>query len=591
MKQKQDRKIHRQTLGLYFDAAKKHKAPFIFMLLGLIVVNAARFGSVFILAQIIDKLTTNDIAPDQIWQTFGPYIIAYMGALIVRLVVSNLSIYFFWRAQLKVSYDLANKSYKVLAYQSSQFHNDRFSGSLVSQANKFTQGFERMADALIFNIWDTVLVIAFTLIILTPLVPIYALCLVIFTVFFIVISYRYFSKLRPLNEKLAAAQNKQSGQLSDSISNIATVKSYAGEKFETRRFKKYSTKVKESGYNLAKTVMIRSTIFGGFGLGVEVIVLIFAVGSSTWFGISVGTLVMMINYTMSLLAALWGFDRVFRTINSALGDAREMTLIFNEKNEVADLEGARPLKVKKGEINFNDVTFTHTEDTDALFGDFNLTIEAGQRLGVVGRSGAGKSTLVKLILRFANIDSGEILIDGQNIANVTLDSLHKNIAYVPQETTLFHRTISENIAYGKPGASNEEIIKAAKLANAWDFIKDLPDGLETLTGERGVKLSGGQRQRIAIARAILKDAPILIMDEATASLDTESEKLIQEAMLRLMKDRTSIVIAHRLSTVADLDRIIVLDNGKIVEDGSHEELLKKSKGIYAKLWHRQANVI
>ena len=214
-------------------------------------------------------------------------------------------------------------------------------------------------------------------------------------------------------------------------------------------------------------------------------------------------------------------------------------------------------------------------------------IEAGRTVGLVGVSGSGKTTLTKLLLRFADVDAGGIFIDGQDIRDVTQESLRNAIAYVPQESSLFHRSIFENIAYGKPDATRKEVERAAQLANADEFIRELPNGYDTLVGERGVKLSGGQRQRIAIARAILKDAPILVLDEATSALDSESEALIQEALKNLMKGRTSIVVAHRLSTIAGLDRIVVLDNGKIVEQGTHKELLDTG-GAYAKLWSRQS---
>jgi ATP-binding cassette subfamily B protein len=278
---------------------------------------------------------------------------------------------------------------------------------------------------------------------------------------------------------------------------------------------------------------------------------------------------------------------MLRDINQGFGDAHEMTLILDEESSVLDAPRAKKLKVASGTIDFNQISFTHADGNSPVFSDFSLSVKAGERIGLVGQSGSGKTTLTKLLLRFADVQVGEVLIDGQDITQVTQESLRRSIAYVPQEALLFHRSIRENIAYGKLNATDQEVIRAAKQANAWEFIKDLPNGLDTLVGERGVKLSGGQRQRVAIARAIIKDAPILVLDEATSSLDSESEGLIQDALYRLMKGRTAIVIAHRLSTVAKLDRIIVLKNGQIVEDGPHAKLLRSDQE-YAKLWNHQA---
>ena len=245
------------------------------------------------------------------------------------------------------------------------------------------------------------------------------------------------------------------------------------------------------------------------------------------------------------------------------------------------------LETHQGAVQLRDISFGYTDNSQTVINNLSLDIKAGERLGLAGHSGGGKTTLTKLILRFADVTKGAITIDGKDIRDLTQQSLRANIAYVPQEPYLFHRSLRDNIAYGKPKASDSEIMTAIKQANAMEFIASLPDGLDTIVGERGVKLSGGQRQRIAIARAILKDAPILILDEATSALDSESEKLIQDALEKLMKNRTSIVIAHRLSTIAKLDRIIVLDNGAIIEDGTHNELLDK-KGTYAKLWNHQS---
>ena len=281
---------------------------------------------------------------------------------------------------------------------------------------------------------------------------------------------------------------------------------------------------------------------------------------------------------------------VMQSVNHAFGDAHDMTVFLDEPLLVSDIENAPDLVVSKGDIFFSDLSFWYTDaqTPTAVFEHFDLHIPAGERVGIVGISGSGKTTLTRLLLRLVDIQEGNIYVDGQEISKVSQVSLRRQIAYVPQEPLLFHRTISENISYGRPGASFEEIRQAAVDANALDFIEQLPDGFETITGERGVKLSGGQRQRVAIARAILTDAPILVLDEATSALDSESEQLIQEALQNLMKGRTAIVIALRLSTVASLDRIVVLKDGRIIEDGAHADLLAKG-GEYAGLWRRQTN--
>ena len=307
-----------------------------------------------------------------------------------------------------------------------------------------------------------------------------------------------------------------------------------------------------------------------------------------WLGISVATLVLIVNYAQTVQGELWNINSILKNINRVFGDAHEMTLILDTIDDVVDIPEAQILIMNQASVDFDNISFRHKDAKDEIFTNFNLKVEPGERIGLVGVSGSGKTTLTKLLLRFADVNSGEITVSGQNIRNITQQSLRENIAYVPQETSLFHRSIAENIAYGKPDATQAEIEQAAKLANAHEFIIDMPEGYETLVGERGVKLSGGQRQRIAIARAILKDAPILVLDEATSALDSESEALIQSALERLMKGRTSIVIAHRLSTVASLDRIVVLQNGKIVEQGSHHALLEQKDGVYHHLWSRQS---
>jgi len=277
-------------------------------------------------------------------------------------------------------------------------------------------------------------------------------------------------------------------------------------------------------------------------------------------------------------------------LQRAVNEMEDLVRLYDEPLGVADSKDAQPLQIHSGEVRFDHVTFLYAGQTVPLYRDLNVRIAAGERIGLVGHSGSGKTTFVKLIQRLYDVTEGRITIDGRNISQATQASLRSQIAIVQQEPILFHRSLAENISYARPDASMADIERAARLANAHEFILRLPRGYQTLVGERGVKLSGGERQRVALARAFLADAPILILDEATSSLDSESEALIQEAMDRLMTNRTSIVIAHRLSTVRAMDRILVFEHGRIVEEGSHEALLRRSHGHYRRLFERQSGV-
>ena len=302
--------------------------------------------------------------------------------------------------------------------------------------------------------------------------------------------------------------------------------------------------------------------------------------------VTVGDFVLVQSYLITSMGQLWGFNRVIRSLYESVADAGEMVEIINAPYEVADPEKPIPLSVTKGAITFTDAAFSF-KGVRPLIGGFTLSITGGERIALVGHSGAGKTTAVRLIMRLYDLDRGTIAIDGTSIADVTQEDLRKAISFVSQDPILFHRSLRENIAYGKFGATDEEIIEAAKKAHCHEFISKLPLGYDTMVGERGVKLSGGERQRVAIARAILKNAPILILDEATSSLDSESEHYIQDALHTLMAGKTVIVIAHRLSTIMQMDRIIVMEGGRIIDEGKHAELIKRD-GVYQKLWNFQA---
>lgn len=470
------------------------------------------------------------------------------------------------------------------------FFNNNFAGSLTKRALDYARNFEDFADKLGKNLGSLVITFIFSLIVLWQFSPWISLALVLcFTL--TLIGSRYFLKLRMKTVlERNAAGNKAAGTLSDIISNIFTVKIFGRETYEYSNYKAdilvhADLQLKSWRIWNEKHDMFVSPMY----VATNAIGLVLAVYFGQTYGLNSAAIFVTFNYFGRISKSLWELGPLYQQLERQISDAAEHTQSIMKPPLVTDVLNATDLKVKNAKIDFVNVNFDYENDKekDNLLQSFNLNINDGEKIGLIGLSGGGKTTITKLLLRFMDIDSGKILIDAQDISQVTQESLRQSIGYVPQEPLLFHRSLADNIRYGKLDASNKEIEDAARLAHAHDFIEDLSDGYDTMVGERGVKLSGGQRQRIAIARAILKDAPILVLDEATSALDSESEKLIQDALNKLMTNRTSIVIAHRLSTIQKMDRIIVLDNGKIAEEGTHTELLK-NKGTYAKLWAHQS---
>ncbi|MDO4978988.1 MAG: ABC transporter ATP-binding protein [Candidatus Saccharibacteria bacterium] len=577
-----------RTLHYYGQVYKKYKWYTIGVLITTPIVILVR--SVFeplILANMIEKVS-NGIPADQIFNVLMPdAALLFAMYLVGNVILSELRLFWVWKMEILGMYDLGAKSFETIAAQSMQFHSNRFSGSLVSQTNRFTASFERFSDVVIWDLVPLVISVTFITIILWQRVPIFAVALLLFVIIYTLVTAITSKKVTKLSEDEASAGNKETGQLADSITNIISVKSYAKETHEKRRYANFQRSWREASFRFMNYTIKRDLVFSSANLALIAAILAFMMLGPVW-GISVSTLVLIVNYSNQVLSSIWNVNHIFKNIMRSFGDAKDMTEILDMVDDVVDAPNAYDMKPKHSTVEFRHVDFRHADAKEEIFHDFNLSIAEGERIGLVGVSGSGKTTLTKLLLRFADVNGGEICVDGNNIKDVTQKSLREYIAYVPQETSLFHRSIADNIAYAKPNATREEIVRAAKLANADEFIKELPNGYETLVGERGVKLSGGQRQRIAIARAILKDAPILVLDEATSALDSESEAAIQEALKTLMKGRTSIVIAHRLSTVASLDRIIVLKDGAILEQGTHAELLTNQKGAYHKLWSRQS---
>ena len=578
-----------RTMYYYGRTLLKHWQ---FFLLGILTSFGYTYCLTFLNAQavsdIIDKVSGDSIAGENVLRTFLPAILMLVIANVIGQICSKLQDYAVWKLEILGYYDLSTLVFDALSNQSMTFHNSRFGGALVSQTSKFTNAFSSLVELFNYSLVPLVSATILTIALLAPIVPLYVVILSMILVIYIIVVWLLFRRTLPLNTLAASAQNRLSGELSDSITNILAVKTSGREAYEKELFTNANKEVRGADSKRMHATLLSASVAAGIIVVIMVIQTVFVAGGNAWYGISAGKLVLIFSYTHNLTLRFNMINQTMTVINRIFGDASEMTQNLDEPRLVADAENATDLLVTEGRIAFENLNFQYTDGrSENIFTDFCLSIKPGERIGLVGRSGSGKTTLTRLLLRLEDIQEGRISIDGQDISKVTQVSLRRQIAYVPQEPLLFHRTIAENIAYGRPQATAEEIRQAAKEANALEFIERLPEGFETITGERGVKLSGGQRQRIAIARAILTNAPILVLDEATSALDSESEKMIQDALSNLMKSRTSIVIAHRLSTVSSLDRIIVLKDGKIEEDGTHEELLKNN-GEYAGLWEHQA---
>ncbi|MCR5392129.1 MAG: ABC transporter ATP-binding protein/permease [Olsenella sp.] len=586
---KNDRATIRRTLHYFWGVTRQKMGAFVLSIVSSVgYIALLTFANTYVMGLIVDRVQASPVSADQVLPVFGPYVLALLVVNAVGQTLSKLQDYSVYKLEINGDYQLSRLCFDTLSNQSMTFHNSRFGGSLVSQTSRFVSGYSGLIDVVTYSLWPTLASIVLTVGILAPIAPLFVAILVVMLVLYVVIAYGMYRRILPLSAEASRAQNKLSGVLSDAVTNILAVKTYGREDYERGLF---TTADREA--MAAENVNMRATMRRGFTTSALItaimfVVSIFVVGGNAWFGISAGTLVMMFTYTYNLTMRFNYFNSMMQRINRALGDAAEMTRVLDEPTLVADDVDAKPLEVAEGRIDFENLRFRYPDapQDDYVFEDLNLHIPAGQRVGLVGRSGSGKTTLTKLLLRLDDVQEGRVLVDGQDVSHCTQQSLRRQVAYVPQEALLFHRSIRENIAYGKPDATEEEIRRAAEEANALEFIERLPDGFDTMVGERGVKLSGGQRQRVAIARAILVDAPILVLDEATSALDSESEALVQDALENLMRGRTSIVVAHRLSTVASLDRIVVLADGEVVEDGTHHELVERG-GEYASLWNRQ----
>lgn len=491
-------------------------------------------------------------------------------------------------ATAKIMARLKQKSFDYLMLHSRKFFVNNFTGSLVQKVNRFAYAFEILMDNLVFNLIPIAIYILGSIAVTAFLAPPIALVIIIWSLLVIAANFIFSRWKIKYDVARAAADSKTTGFLSDNIVNYISVKLFNGYRSESSDFKKVSddqaqktitTWQLSNAANITQHFLIIIVEFAAF----YYTVLLWQSGQAF-----IGTFVLVQTYVIGISHQLWGVNRMFRGIYQAIADSKEMVEILETPHQIKDFPGAKILAGVKGKIDFENIVFGFQDDR-IILKNFDLSINSGEQVAIVGSSGAGKTTLTGLLLRLFEPTGGRILIDGNDIREITQESLRKNISLVPQDPVLFHRSILENIRYGRPEASDEDVIAAAQMAHCDKFVQKMPAGYQTMVGERGVKLSGGERQRVAIARAILKHAPILILDEATSSLDSKSEALIQDALDALMKDQTVIAIAHRLSTIRKMDRVVVLKGGTIIEQGSHQSLIRKKDGIYRKLWRLQSS--
>ncbi|MDD4352067.1 MAG: ABC transporter ATP-binding protein [Candidatus Gracilibacteria bacterium] len=576
-----------KALRFLWDRSSPYKLAAAGMMCATLLTLAFDLVRPFFYKDIIDSLTiTSDLdlgVQSALWSLFF-LALSFIG----HHIFWNLGHFVLVWFESRILRDTSRVAFQHVQKLSSAFHTSNFAGSTVKKCQRGVFAMETMIDKVWFDILPvSVQVIAIAIIFSIKASSLAIVLLLGILVFFTITIYlnNRQSKLELLS---VYAETKASGNFHDVVSNIHTVKVFAKEKHEEKR---HFRLLEDWRQKMQKAWLFHNLISisqGSVAMLLEVALFYLSIRLFQAGRFTIGDIVFVQSYFITLIGQVWRLGWVYRDFRKAVVNADEMIELLETEPLIKNKKGAKRLKFQQGEIEFRDVSFAYGDSNDAVFHNLSVHIKPGEKIALVGPSGSGKTTFVKLLSRLADVTGGQILIDGKDIRDVTVDSLRSSVGIVPQDPALFHRPLSENIAYGNPQASTKQIVRASKLAHAHEFIKDLPEQYETHVGERGVKLSGGERQRVAIARAILENAPIIVFDEATSSLDSLSEKHIQAALDNLMKGRTTIVVAHRLSTIIHMDRILVFRKGKIVEEGSHAELIKKQGSLYGKLWEIQA---
>lgn len=570
----------------FWQHIRPYKWLYLVMLSAPIISSFYPFAYNYAIKLFLDAMATHD--PLTYHAILSP-IILFIAAQFTLEFVWRMSSIAEWKAEPYVRRSILSKSYDYVQHHSYLFFQDNFTGTISSKLKGLLDGYDKFWAEMHHGLLQRVLKSVVNLCALSIVSIDLGLFVFIWAAIYVPIMYKLSTRLNQLSFEETESKHALIGQISDKITNIISLFSFASRK---RELKSLDDQISDDF--IPKEIRVykydfKIQIIGGILYFIMFGFILFYMIHLRMAGlISIGDFAFVFGIALIVAEDIWHATTSLQDFSRAMGDLKSALSILNVPQEGLDQKTAQSLIIKSGKIEFKNVSFGYN-DKDSVFKDLNLIVNPGEKVGLVGHSGAGKSSLINLLLRYFSNNKGEILINDQNINDVTQDSLRENIAVIPQDTLLFHRTLMENIRYGKPTATDEEVIKASKRAHLHDFIMQLPEQYHSYVGERGIKLSGGQRQRIAIARAILKDVPILILDEATSSLDSQTEQLIQDSLNFLIEDKrkTVIAIAHRLSTLKHMDRIIVLDKGKIIEEGTHNKLIRNEDSLYKKLWELQ----
>lgn len=577
---------YRALIGFVWQFMRQQKWTFLLiLLLDSLAWPLDSLAWPYLLHIVVDTFTQFETNRAAAWEALQMPILAGVCLAVFIEVISRGMGFLMAKAMPKLQADIRMAMFDHIQHHTPHYFNERFAGSLANKITDMTTEVESIIQLLFWPIVPAAVTCLGGMVILWFINPTFAWILLAWTVVHMAITIRYTRPVDAYEERHGEARSTLLGKIVDSFTNNFAVNLFYRFRYERQTIAPYQTieqKTNVQAKRFVEWMFCYTSFFYIVGL------FLFTNGALVYYWLhdkmSTGEAIQVFNTVWNLAGIMWVVCRTLPMVFQNFGIAKQAYSVMCDPENLGDQPDAKPLLVTKGQIIFEGVHFNYGKKS--LFEDKHAHIAGGEKVGLVGYTGAGKSTFINLILRFFPLQAGQILIDGQNIADITLESLRRQIALIPQDPVLFHRSLRENICYGKPEATEEELLRAAKMAHCDDFIRQIPNGYEARVGERGTKLSGGERQRIAIARAILVDAPILILDEATSSLDSVTERHIQDSLERLMQNRTTLVIAHRLSTLARMDRILVFDSGKIVEEGTHTTLLSLG-GLYATMWNMQ----